>query len=90
MAASGEPDCILLDLIMPKIGGGEVLREFHSKHFSLSVIIHTADIQESTKQECLDLGAVAFLNKPARKEDLLAALALALSKGNESGNASAT
>lgn len=91
MAASSEPDCILLDLIMPKIGGIEVLREFHAKHFSLPVIIHTADIQESTRQECMELGAVAFLNKPAREEDLLAALELALArKGKETGHATTT
>ena len=88
MAASSEPDCMVLDLIMPKVGGMEVLREFHEKHLTLPVIIHTSDIQEQTKQECLALGAVAFLNKPARDEDLLAAIALALHpQGREAGNA---
>ena len=91
MAASSEPDCIVLDLIMPKVGGKEVLREFHEKHLTLPVIIHTADIQESTKQECLALGAVAFLNKPAREEDLLAAIAQAIQpQGKESGHAAIT
>jgi CheY-like chemotaxis protein len=78
LAASRRPDCILLDLIMPKVGGMEVLREFHERHITLPVIIHTSDIQEETRQECLALGAVAFLNKPAQDEDLLAAIAQAI------------
>ncbi len=91
MAASSEPDCMVLDLLMPKVGGMEVLREFHKQHLTLPVIIHTADIQEETKQECLALGAVAFLNKPSREEDLLAAIAQALKpQGKESGNAPIT
>jgi twitching motility two-component system response regulator PilH len=91
MAASSEPDCMVLDLLMPKVGGMEVLREFHKQHLNLPVIIHTADIQEETKQECLALGAVAFLNKPSREEDLLAAIAQALKpQGKESGNAPIT
>ena len=91
MAASSAPDCIVLDLIMPKVGGVQVLREFHEKHLTLPVIIHTADIQESTKQECLALGAVAFLNKPSREEDLLAAVAQAIQpQDKESGHAAIT
>lgn len=78
IAVSNTPDCMMLDLIMPKMGGMEVLQELHEKKLSLPVIIHTSDIQEETRQECLALGAVAFLNKPSRDEDLLAAIAQAL------------
>ncbi len=78
MAASSEPDCMVLDLLMPKVGGMEVLREFHEKHLTLPVIIHTSDIQDQTRQECLALGAVAFLNKPSKDEDVLAAIAQAI------------
>jgi DNA-binding response OmpR family regulator len=85
MAVSAEPDCMLLDLLMPKVSGMEVLHELHEKHLTLPVIIHTSDIQDETRQECLDLGAVAFLNKPARDENVLAVIALALQpRGKES------
>ena len=91
MAASDKPDCMMLDLIMPKVGGMEVLQELHEKHITIPVIIHTSDIQEETKAECLALGAVAFLNKPSRDEEVLAAIAEALKpQGKESGNASIT
>jgi two-component system, chemotaxis family, chemotaxis protein CheY len=88
LAESRAPDCMLLDLLMPKVSGMEVLRELHEKQLTLPVIIQTSDIQEQTRQECLALGAVAFLNKPSRDEDVLAAIAQALqSHGKESGNA---
>jgi len=91
MAASHEPDCMVLDLLMPKVGGMEVLRKFHGKHLAFPIIIHTSDIQEQTKQECLALGAVAFLNKPSEEKDLLAAIAQAIqTKGREAGNATIT
>jgi len=87
MAESHQPDCMVLDLLMPKVNGIEVLRVCQEKNLNIPVIIHTSDIQELTRQECLALGAVAFLNKPSRAEDLLAAIAQVLqSQGKESGN----
>jgi len=80
VAASSKPDCMLLDLLMPKMGGMEVLQAMRDQNLVLPVIIHTSDIQEETKNECLALGAVAFLNKPAREEDLLAVIAKATTR----------
>lgn len=71
-AASSNPDCMLLDLIMPEMGGVEVLQEMHDKHLTLPVIVLTADIQETSRQQCLDLGAQAFINKPLKSEELIA------------------
>jgi two-component system, chemotaxis family, chemotaxis protein CheY len=91
MAANSEADCMVLDLLMPKVSGMDVLRELHEKQLTLPVIIHTSDIQEQTRQECLALGAVAFLNKPSQEEDVLAAIAQAIQpQGKESGNATNT
>ena len=70
MAVSHSPDCILLDLIMPEIGGLEVLGLLRDKGLDIPAIVVTADIQESTRKKCMELGAVAFLNKPV-KEDVL-------------------
>jgi twitching motility two-component system response regulator PilH len=85
MVANSAPDCMVLDLLMPKVGGMEVLRGLHEKQLTFPVIVHTSDIQEETRQECLALGATAFLNKPSREEDVLAVIAQALSpRGQES------
>jgi two-component system, chemotaxis family, chemotaxis protein CheY len=91
LAASSEADCMVLDLLMPKVGGMEVLHELSQKHIPLPVIIHTSDIQEQTRQECLALGAVAFLNKPSLDENVLAVIAQAIqSRDKEAGNAAVT
>jgi two-component system chemotaxis response regulator CheY len=91
LAENSKPDCMVLDLIMPKLGGMDVLLALHEKHISIPVIIHTSDIQDQTRQECLALGAVAFLNKPSRDEDFLAAIAQAIgTQDKEEGNAAVT
>lgn len=64
------PDCILLDLIMPDVDGLKVLNTLHEQKSKIPVVVLTADIQESVRTQCLELGAAAFINKPP-KEDVL-------------------
>lgn len=80
MAATSDPDCILCDLIMPQMSGLELLQQLHDKNLKVPVIILTADIQNTTREECLALGAVDFLNKPLKPEELLAAVRQVLAK----------
>jgi CheY-like chemotaxis protein len=70
---------ILLDLLMPEMDGFDVLKIMKEKHISIPVIILSADIQDEVKQECFDLGAVGFLNKPFKAQDIIDAI-LNLSK----------
>ncbi len=71
VAATAMPDCILLDLLMPEMGGEEVLQSLRDQGLDIPVIVLTADVQESTRQHCLELGAATFINKPLQKEKLL-------------------
>ena len=71
MAAAHTPDCMLMDLLMPGVSGLEALQALHDQGNAIPVIILTSDIQESVREQCLDLGARAFLNKPPKKEELL-------------------
>ncbi len=64
-------DCILLDLLMPEMDGNAVLASLRQQGLSIPVIVISADIQESTRQRCLDLGAFAVLQKPVNAEELL-------------------
>ncbi len=68
--ASDQPDCILLDLAMPNLDGLEVLKALRERGCAIPVIVVTADVQKSTKQQCLDLGARTVINKPSNVEDL--------------------
>lgn len=58
------PDCVLLDLSMPRRGGLEVLQALHEAQSRVPVIVLTAGVEEPTRQRCLRLGAREVLLKP--------------------------
>ena len=64
------PDLVILDLLMPEITGQEVLKQLKQSGNSTPVIVLSADIQEMTQKQCLELGAKHFLNKPPNEEQL--------------------
>ncbi|PKL59880.1 MAG: response regulator [Methanomicrobiales archaeon HGW-Methanomicrobiales-4] len=66
-----KPDLILLDILMPEIDGFEVLKDLQINQNKIPVIMLTSDVQDSTREQCLALGARAFLNKPVKSEDLI-------------------
>lgn len=74
LAEMEKPDLVVLDLLMPELGGMEVLEALGRAGLDLPVIILTADIQETTHQQCRDLGARHILQKPPRGSDILAAV----------------
>lgn len=59
-----EPDVMVLDLKMPGIDGIEVLRRVHARHPDVRVIILTGHGSKEDEQQCLELGAFAYLQKP--------------------------
>jgi len=62
---SEQPDLIVLDLIMPKLQGFDVLRILKQDiaMAAIPVIVLSSLTQELDKQEALDLGAIAYFNK---------------------------
>ncbi len=70
MVKTAMPDCVLVDLIMPGIDGLKVLNVLHEEMSNVPVIVLTADIQESVREQCLKLGASGFINKPPKEEVL--------------------
>jgi DNA-binding response OmpR family regulator len=62
---SEQPDMIVLDLIMPKIQGFDVLHTLKQDAVTstIPVIVLSSLAQERDRQEALDLGAVAYFNK---------------------------
>lgn len=71
-------DCILLDLLMPEVDGFGVLDYLQSNGIQIPAIVQTADIQKSTIERCMALGATAFLNKPVDESAIRSALSRAL------------
>jgi CheY-like chemotaxis protein len=77
------PDCLLLDLLMPEMDGFAVLKALQEEDLSIPVIVVSADIQETSRAKCHELGAVGFFNKPIKDDGILSAIqkAIAHKKG---------
>jgi two-component system, chemotaxis family, chemotaxis protein CheY len=73
-----KPDAVLLDIVMREIGGLEVLQKLRGIDPRAVVIMATADVQDATRQEALAGGAAAFVNKPFKAQEVLAAITGAL------------
>ena len=71
-ALSGEFSLVLLDVLLPKLKGLEVLRRIRAEDPALPVIMLTALGETEDKVEGLDLGANDYLAKPFAFEELLA------------------
>jgi DNA-binding response OmpR family regulator len=65
-------DIILLDIMLPKMNGLEVLKRFRKENKSTPVIMLTARGEVSDKITGLDYGADDYLPKPFNSEELLA------------------
>ena len=66
-------DAILLDLMMPGIGGFEVLREIRqaSPNIGTPVIIVSALTDQATRERCVRSGANAYVAKPVERNMLV-------------------
>jgi len=61
-----EPDCLVLDLLMPEMDGIELLELLNKQKVKIPVIILSADIQDTTRNKCFELGVAGFVNKPIK------------------------
>jgi len=66
------PDILLLDLMMPEVGGFDILNHVraHPQLAHLPVIILTSSSDAETKLKALDYGATDFLAKPVDPSEL--------------------
>ena len=67
-------DAILLDLLMPGIGGYEVLKEIRraSANVATPVIIVSVLAEKVTQDRCMKAGATAYVVKPVQRNSLVA------------------
>ncbi len=69
-----KPDCIVLDLLMPGMNGLEVLNALKDRGITIPVIVLSADVQDTTQAECMELRAAVFVEKPLKGDELLDAV----------------
>lgn len=72
LAVDRKPDVILLDVMLPKLNGFEVLRELRRLGIDAPVIMLTAKGEEIDVVRGLDLGADDYITKPFALSELMA------------------
>jgi len=65
------PEIVILDIMMPGIGGFEVLRRIKAQHPQLPVILLTGRGSEKEGVKGMQLGAFDYLMKPLNIEELI-------------------
>ncbi len=71
-ALSGIYDLIILDVMLPKMNGFEVLKEIRSNKMTTPVLLLTARDSVQDKVNGLDVGADDYMTKPFSSDELLA------------------
>jgi two-component system OmpR family response regulator len=81
LALHGKYDLIILDILLPKIDGREVLKRIRSLDIQTPVIFLTAKDSQSDIVHGLNLGADDYLTKPFSFNELLARIQAILRRG---------
>ncbi len=85
VARNEKPDLILLDLMMPEMGGYDFMRAY-SRESETPVIILTARLEENDKVLGLELGADDYVTKPFSPRELTARVRAVLRRLEKSGS----
>ncbi len=78
------PDVILLDILMPKLTGDELVKMIRLWKPNIKVIMTTALSDQEIKAECLRNGAFACVDKPINLKKLFSVINKALDKTADS------
>jgi len=81
MASMVEYDLIILDLMLPNVAGGEVLRRIRRRSAETPVLILTARDATAEKVENFEAGADDYLTKPFAFAELLVRVKALLRRG---------
>jgi len=82
VARQERPDLILLDLMMPELGGFEFINAY-GREGDAPIIILTAKVEESDKVLGLELGADDYLTKPFSLRELSARIRAVLRRAEK-------
>jgi len=62
-------DVIFLDLLMPEFTGFQVLENLPEGE-SYPIVVASADKQNSSLEKCMEMGAIAFIQKPFEAKEM--------------------
>lgn len=88
IARDAHPDLVLLDLMLPDLGGGEVCQRLKRDPTtsSIPVVMLTAKGQEADRIAGFELGAEDYVVKPFSVRELLLRLGVILKRGTAQGD----
>jgi DNA-binding response OmpR family regulator len=89
LARTEKPDLVLVDVMLPRLGGLDVVREIRKDDPELPVLILSAKGQESDKVAGLQLGADDYMVKPFGLKELLARIEALLRRRRTRGDGGA-
>lgn len=69
---SGYYDCMVFDIMMPKMDGCATVKKLRDANVSTPIIMLTAKSETDDKVQCLDGGADDYMTKPFETKELLA------------------
>ncbi len=72
-----KPDVVLLDLVMPLMNGYETLSKILGKDKDAKIIINSSSEDEKSLMSCIERGAIGYIVKPCRPEELLNSITIA-------------
>ena len=73
-SAALEPDVILLDLVMPRMGGLEAIREIKERNPRARILVLTSFAEDDKVFPAIKAGALGYLLKDASPSELLQAI----------------
>jgi chemotaxis protein CheY-P-specific phosphatase CheC len=83
---SGKGEVLFLDLNMPEMDGYQVLEAIRTEDLPTMVIVVSGDIQPEAYQRVMQLGALAFIQKPVSSEQIEEILNRYGIRGERKGN----
>ncbi len=78
-----QPGCLVLDVRMPKMSGLELQQELSRRHYTLPVIFITGHGDVPMAVEAMRAGALDFLQKPFKDDELIRRVQKALEQDAE-------
>jgi len=87
--ASAQPDAVVIDVMMPRLGGLEATRALRAAGNDIPILVLTARDSVAHRVDGLDAGADDYLTKPFALEELLARLRALLRRRAATGEATA-
>jgi DNA-binding response OmpR family regulator len=81
LALKQQPDCVVLDIMLPEKDGFTVLKELRQRHRDMPVVVITARNFEADVLKGFDLGADDYVTKPFGVKEVLARVKRLVARG---------